>query len=121
MTPQSLPIPQTQVPSVPASSFCPENAEGQRSRWLVRIYFADLRASLACATTLRRGVQSTECSMSSYPVHRSLPPTRRSSSDENLLPGEVWNKPLNPHADLFLLRARRMASKGLVAPVLYGF
>jgi hypothetical protein len=31
---------------------------------LVRIYFADLRASLACATTLRRGDQLTECSMS---------------------------------------------------------
>jgi hypothetical protein len=53
--------------------------------------------------------QST--SMSSYPVHRSLPPTRRSSSDESLLPGEVWNKPLNPHANLSLPRATRMASK----------
>jgi hypothetical protein len=32
--------------------------------------------------------------MSSYPVHRSLPPTRRSSSDGSLAPGEVRNKPL---------------------------
>jgi hypothetical protein len=39
--------------------------------------------------------QST--SMSSYPVHRSLPPSRRSSSDENLVPGEAQDKPLNPH------------------------
>jgi hypothetical protein len=61
VTPQSLlPIPQTQVPSAPSSSLCPENAERQRSRWLVRIYFADLRASLACTTTLRRGDQLTE-------------------------------------------------------------
>ena len=52
--------------------------------------------------------QST--SMSSYPVHRSLPPTRRSGSDENLVPGEVWNKPLNPHANLSPLRATRLAS-----------
>ena len=56
LTPQSLPIPQTreetQAPSALSSSLCPEkNAEGQRSRWLVRIYFADLRASLAYATT----------------------------------------------------------------------
>jgi hypothetical protein len=96
VTPPSLPIPQTQVPSAPSSSLCPQkNAEGQRSRWLVRISFADLRASLACATTLRRGVNPTEyLSMSSYPVHRSLPPTRRSKSDENLLPGEAQDKPL---------------------------
>jgi hypothetical protein len=55
--------------------------------------------------------QST--SMSSYPVHRSLPPTRRSSSDGSLVPGEAWDKPLNPHANLSLLRATRIASKGL--------
>src|SRR5215208_4248450 len=110
VVPQSLPIPQTQVPSAPSSSLCPENAEGQRSRWLVRIYFANLRASLACATTLRRGVHPTECSMSSYPVHRSLSPTRRSSSDENLVPGKTQDKPLNPHANLSLLRATSIAS-----------
>jgi hypothetical protein len=50
----------SQAPSAPISSLHIENAEGQRSRWLVRIYFADLRASLACATTLRRGVTPTE-------------------------------------------------------------
>jgi hypothetical protein len=55
--------------------------------------------------------------MSSYPVHRSLPPTRRSSSDENLLPGEAQDKPFNPHANLSLLSATRMASRSLVAPV----
>jgi hypothetical protein len=32
VTPQSLPIPQTQIPSAPSSSLCPENAESQRSR-----------------------------------------------------------------------------------------
>ena len=59
--------------------------------------------------------QST--SMSSYPVHRSLPPTRRSSSDENPLPGEAQDKPLNSHANLSLLRTTTMASRSLVAPV----
>jgi hypothetical protein len=54
--------------------------------------------------------------MSSYPVHRSLPPTRRSSSDENLVPGEVQDKPPKPHAKLSLLRAERIASKGLHCP-----
>jgi hypothetical protein len=38
--------------------------------------------------------------MSSYPVHRSLPPTRRSSSDENLVPGEAQDKPLNCYSIL---------------------
>jgi hypothetical protein len=57
--------------------------------------------------------------MSSYPVHRSLPPSRRYCSDENLLPGEVWNKPLNPHANLSLLRAARIACRSLVALVLW--
>jgi hypothetical protein len=28
------------------------------------------------ATTLRRGLTKTECSMSSDPVHRSIPPTK---------------------------------------------
>jgi hypothetical protein len=53
--------------------------------------------------------------MSSYPVHRSLPPTRRSSSDENLVPGEAWDKPPNPHTNLSLLRATRIAADGLYA------
>jgi hypothetical protein len=44
-----------------------------------------------------------------YPVHRSIPPTRRSKSDENLVHGEAQCKPLNPHANLSLLRATRMA------------
>jgi hypothetical protein len=109
--PQSLPIPQTQAPSAPSSSLCPEkNAEGQRSRWLVRIYFADLRASLACATTLAVEFNQQSALCLGYPVHWSLPPTGRSSSDESLLPGEVWNKPLNPHANLSLLRATRLTS-----------
>jgi hypothetical protein len=44
-----------------------------------------------------------------YPVHRSLPPTRRPSSDESLVPGEVQDKPPNLHANLTLLRATRIA------------
>src|SRR5919112_1201663 len=99
-TPQSLQIPQTQAPSAASSSPFPQNAEGQRSRWLVRSNFADLRASLACATTLRRGIHQQSISMSSYPVHRSLPPTRRSSSDESLVPGEAWDKPLHCYSIL---------------------
>jgi hypothetical protein len=58
--------------------------------------------------------QST--SMSSYPVHRSIPPTRRSKSDESLVPGEAQDKPLNPHANLSLLRAPRTVSNGLHCP-----
>jgi hypothetical protein len=58
--------------------------------------------------------------MSSYPVHRSLPPTRRSSSDENLLPGEVECKPLSPHGNLSLLRATRRPLRGLRRPVAFG-
>jgi len=58
--------------------------------------------------------QST--SMSSYPVHRSLPPTRRSSSDGNLVPDEAHDKPPNPHANLSLLRATEMAAEGLRCP-----
>jgi hypothetical protein len=57
--------------------------------------------------------QST--SMSSYPVHRSLPPTRRSSSDESVVPGEAQDKPLHPHTKLSLLRATRLPSEGLQA------
>src|SRR5919112_1885973 len=110
--PKSLQIPQTQVPSAASSSPCPENAEGQRSRWLVRSNFADLRASLACATTLRRGISNRVPLCLGYPVHRSLPPTRRCSSDENLLPGEAQDKPLSPHTSLSLLRATRLTSKG---------
>jgi hypothetical protein len=51
-----------------------------------------------------------------YPVHRSLPPTRRSFTDENLVPREAQDKPLSPHATLSLLRAARMASKTLRLP-----
>jgi hypothetical protein len=56
--------------------------------------------------------QST--SMSSYPVHRSIPPARRSSSDEKLVPGEAQDKPLSPHANLSLLRVpmTRQLSQG---------
>jgi hypothetical protein len=93
------------------------NAEGQRSRWLVRSYFADLRASPACATTLRRGVQSTECSMSSYPVHRSIPPTRRSSSDGNLVPGVAWGKPLNCYSTLEIQAVFLLLCLGLLQAV----
>jgi hypothetical protein len=38
----------------------------------VRIYFADLRASLACATTLRRGISNRVPLCLGYPVHRSI-------------------------------------------------
>jgi hypothetical protein len=33
------------------------------------------------------------CSMSSHPVHRSLPPTRRSCSDGKSVPGRTRPKP----------------------------
>jgi hypothetical protein len=49
--------------------------EGQRSD------ITSIKESSGAPLTLQRlgcrGVQSTECSMSSYPIHRSLPPTRR--------------------------------------------
>jgi hypothetical protein len=85
VTPQSLPIPQTQVPSARSSSLCPERTQ---------------KASEATRTRLRWPDHDWEAVVFNnrvplclgYPVHRSLPPTRRSSSDESLLPGEVWNK-----------------------------
>jgi len=75
---------------------------------------SELRDFTGPTTTRKPWCQS--CSMSSYPVPRSLPPTRRSSSDENLVPGEAQDKPLNPHDNLSLLRATRMASDGLRCP-----
>src|SRR5829696_2606534 len=90
VTPQSLPIPQTQAPSAPSSSPCPENAERRaseaESEWLRWPY----------PTTRKPWCKSNRVPLClGYPVHRSLPPTRRSSSDENLVPGEAWDKPLN--------------------------
>ena len=99
-----LPVWRNPAIVAPSSSLCPEHGEDQRSR--VRV------ASLARPRLGSRGQSQTECSMSSYPVHRSLPPTRRSSSDEDLVPGEVQDKPLNPSATLSLLRAARIVSKG---------
>jgi hypothetical protein len=87
VTPQSLGIPQTQVPFPPSSSLCPEkNAEGQRSR----------ASGFAGPTTTRKPwcTSNRVALCLGYPVHRSLPPTRRSSSDENLVPGEAQYKPL---------------------------
>src|SRR5215203_1679168 len=103
VTPQSLPIPQTQAPSAPSSSPCPENAERKaseaESEWLRWPY----------PTTRKPWCKSNRVPLClGYPVHRSLPPTRRSSSDGSLVPGKVWNKPLNPHANLSLLRATRI-------------
>ncbi len=80
---QSLPIPQTQVPSPPSSSLCPENTEKAseaESEWLRWPY----------ATTRKPWCTSNRVPLClGYPVHRSLPPTRRSSSDENLVPDEA--------------------------------
>jgi len=109
LTPQSLPIPQIQGPSAASSSSCPANAEGQRSH-------SD-SASLACATTLRRGISNRVPLCLGYSVHRSLPPTRRSSSDESVVPGEAQDKPLSPHANLSLLKATRIASRGIHLPL----
>ena len=55
-----------------------------------------------------------------YPVHRSLPPSRRSSSDESLLPGKAQDKPLNTRTNLSLLRATRIASNGLLCLATFG-
>jgi hypothetical protein len=54
--------------------------------------FADLRASLAVPRRYAVVFKTTECSMSDYPVHRSLPPTRRSSADEKFVPDSTWPK-----------------------------
>src|SRR5215212_3746241 len=87
VTPQSLPISQTQAPSAPSSSPCPENAEKKaseaESEWLRWPY----------PTTRKPWCKSNRVPLClGYPVHRSLPPTRRSSSDESLVPGQVWTK-----------------------------
>src|SRR5215217_6073124 len=106
VTPQSLPIPQTQAPSAPSSSPCPENAERKaseaESEWLRWPY----------PTTRKPWCTSNRVPLClGYPVHRSLPPTRRSSSDESLVPGKTHDKPLNAQTNLSLLRATRMASE----------
>jgi hypothetical protein len=103
VTPQSLPIPQTQVPSAPSSSLCPEKnsekASEAISEWLHWPY----------PTTRKPWCTSNRVALClGYPVHRSLPPTRRSSSDESLLPGEAQDKPPKLHAKLSLLRATRI-------------
>src|SRR5215211_2783841 len=108
VTPQSLPIPQTQAPSAPSSSPCPENAEKKaseaESEWLHWPY----------PTTRKPWCIFNRVPLClGYPVHRSIPPTRRSSSDESLVPGEAQDKPQNPHANLSLSRATRKATKGL--------
>jgi hypothetical protein len=100
----------SQVPSAPSSSLCPEKnaqkkASEAESEWLRWPY----------STTRKPWYQQQSISMSSYPVHRSLPPTRRSSSDESLVPGEVQDKPPNLHTNLSLLRATRIASNGFAA------
>jgi hypothetical protein len=74
----------SQIPSSPSSSLCPEKnaqkkASEAESEWLRWSY----------STTRKPWYQQQSTSMSSYPVHRSLPPTRRSSSDGNLVPGEA--------------------------------
>jgi hypothetical protein len=68
--------------------------ESQRSRRLVRSCTPlTIGPSLAHATTLRRGVQLTENSISSHPVHRPLPPSRRSGSNGILVPDSARPKP----------------------------
>jgi hypothetical protein len=59
-----------------------------------------------------RGIHQ-QSALCSYPVHRSLPPTRRSSSDERIVPSEAWDNQPNLHANPSLLRATRTASKSL--------
>ena len=72
-------IRETHVPSTLSISLCPENADGQQSH----------SDSVSRAHDYEAVVFNQQSALCSYPVHRSLPPTRRSSSDENLLPGEA--------------------------------
>src|SRR5918995_862839 len=110
--PQSLQIPQTQVPSAASSSPLPRTQKANEADGWCEV--TSLTSELRWPVPRRYAVVSaTECSMSSYPVHRSLPPTRRSSSDEDLLPGKAQDKPLNPHANQPMLRATRIVSKRL--------
>jgi hypothetical protein len=112
LTPQSLPTPQTQAPSPPSSFPCPENAQRRRPAKPTPSGFAGLMT-----TTRKPWCSSNRVPLClGYPVHRSLPPTRRSSSDESLVPGKTHDKPLNPHANLSVLRATRTASESLLGP-----
>jgi hypothetical protein len=105
VTPQSLPIPQTQVPSAASSFLCPKRTQKASE--------AEAESGFTGLTmTLRRGISNRVFLCLGYPVHRSLPPTRRPSSDGSLVPGEAWDKLLNPHATWSLLRATRIASEG---------
>jgi hypothetical protein len=101
VTPQSLPIPQIQVPSPPSSSLCQEKTQ----RRPVKPYPSGFTGP---TTTRKPWCTSNRVALCSYPVHRSLPPTRRSSSDGSVVPGEAQDKPPNPHAKLSLLRATRI-------------
>jgi hypothetical protein len=56
-------------------------------------YFADLRASLTCATTLRRGLVTTECSYVKRPCPSAHTSYSRYSSNATFLPGCADFKP----------------------------
>jgi len=104
-----LPV-NSQVPSAPSSSLCQEKTQRRPAKPRLS-GFADP------TTTRKPWCASNRVPLClGYPVHRSLPPTRRSFTDENLVPREAQDKPLSPHANLSLLRAARMASKTLRLP-----
>ena len=91
MTPQSLlPIPQTQVPSPPSSSLCPEKNSEKASEADGWCEYTSLTSELRQPVPRRYAVVFIQQrALCSYPVHRSLPPTRRSSSDGSFVPGEA--------------------------------
>ena len=83
VTPQSLPILQTQVPPAPSSS--PAQRKRRRPAKSLGLDFAGLMT-----TTRKPWCTSNRVPLClGYPVHRSLPPTRRSSSDESIVPSEA--------------------------------
>ena len=81
------------------------NDEGQRSQLGP--------TSLALPRLHAVALQPTECSMSSYPVHRPRPPTRRYTYDGDIVPKEAWIK-LASHT-LFTLDLR-VVSEGSSMP-----
>jgi hypothetical protein len=110
VTLQGPPIPQTRVPSAPSSPPARRTQKaGEADGWCEYASpTSELRWPVPRRYAVAFGRQSALCG---YPVHGSLPPTRRSGSEDHLVPGEAWDEPANPHANLAVLRTTRIASE----------
>jgi hypothetical protein len=105
VTPQSLPIPQTQVPSARSSSLCSERTQKASEATRTRLRWPDHDWEAVVFNNRVPLCQAT-LSIGLYLLLEGPVPTRV------FYPGRCGIKPLNPHANLSLLRATRLASNG---------